>query len=162
MSIEWFHWFHWHDLIWVKANYGFYNKKTNLINISNISKFQGRQHRGGQEVIGPPLFCAAKRKKGNKGKKERISKQKLLKSCHQGQNITVLAILERLELKNISYPWTMVANNTFQCSIVLHFEIHFVGPDYWQKSQFCSIFYQLLEILIFFSIKSFLVVLNLN
>ena len=76
------------------------------------------------------LFCVAKIKKENKGEKERVSKQKLLKSCHQGQNITVLAILERLELKNISYPRTMVANNTFQRSIVLHFEIHFVGPDY--------------------------------
>ena len=25
-----------------------------------------------------------------KGKKERVSKQKLLKGCHQGQNVTVL------------------------------------------------------------------------
>ena len=36
----------------------------------------------------------------SKGKKERISKQKLLKGCHQGQNVAVLAILERLEIKN--------------------------------------------------------------
>ena len=34
-------------------------------------------------------------------------KKKLLKGCHQGQNVTVLAILARLELKN-----------TFQCSMV--------------------------------------------
>ena len=32
-------------------------------------------------------------------KKERVSKQKLLKGCHQGQNVTVLAIQERLEFK---------------------------------------------------------------
>ena len=40
-----------------------------------------------------PLSCVAKRKK------EIVSKQKLLKSCQQGQNFTVLAVLERLELK---------------------------------------------------------------
>ena len=39
----------------------------------------------------PPRFRRAKRKKGNQGKKERFSKQKLLKCCHQGQNVTVLA-----------------------------------------------------------------------
>lgn len=41
---------------------------------------------------GPPLL-------GNKGKKEIVLNQKLLKGCHQAQNITVLAILERLEIK---------------------------------------------------------------
>ena len=46
-----------------------------------------------------PLFCLAKRKKGNKEKKERVSRQKLLKGCHQGENVTVLAIIERLEFK---------------------------------------------------------------
>ena len=45
------------------------------------------------------LFCLAKRKKGNKGKNEIVSKQKLLKGCHQGQNATVLAILQRLKFK---------------------------------------------------------------
>ena len=39
------------------------------------------------------LCCVAKRNKGNKGKK-RVSKQKLLKSCNQGQNVNVLAILQ--------------------------------------------------------------------
>ena len=48
------------------------------------------------------LFWVAKRKEGNKEKKERVSKQKLLKDCHQGQNVTILAILERLELKIFS------------------------------------------------------------
>ena len=48
-----------------------------------------------------PCFCVAERKKGNKEKK-RILKQKLLKDCHQGQNVTVLAILESLEFKNSS------------------------------------------------------------
>ena len=67
----------------------------------------------------PPLFCIAKRKKGDKAKKERVSKQKLLKGRHQGQNIIILTILERL---------------TFQCSMAHpptpspHFEIHFAGP----------------------------------
>ena len=47
-----------------------------------------------------PTFLRSERKKGNKGGKERLSKQKLLKGCHQGENVTVLAILERLEFKN--------------------------------------------------------------
>ena len=48
-----------------------------------------------------------KTKKGKLGKKERVSKQKLLKRCHQGQNITVLAILERLQFKIflVGQPW---------------------------------------------------------
>ena len=62
------------------------------------------------------LLC---KKKGNKGKKERVSKQKLLTvNCrHQGQNVTVLTILEHLESKNFSYWPTMVTDNIFQCSI---------------------------------------------
>ena len=50
------------------------------------------------------LFWVAKRK-GNKEKK--VSKQKLLKGCHQGQNVTVLAILERLEF-NSANQYSMV------------------------------------------------------
>ena len=37
----------------------------------------------------PQLFCVTKKKKGNKGKQERLSKQKPLKGCHRGQNYTV-------------------------------------------------------------------------
>ena len=70
----------------------------------------------------PPTFCVAKRKKGDKDKKERVSKQKLLKGCHQGQNITVLAILERLEFKNFLSRPTMVAENTFHCSMAPTFK----------------------------------------
>ena len=63
-----------------------------------------------------PLFCVAKRKKGIKGKKERFSKQKLLEGCHQYQNVTVLAILERLEFKKKFYGRsTMVADNPCLC-----------------------------------------------
>ena len=51
------------------------------------------------------------RKKRNGREKKIISKQKLLKGCHHGQNVTVLAILERLDV-----PWP------------LHFEMHFAGP----------------------------------
>ena len=89
----------------------------------------GRQHRRDRrdrrEGMPPPptLFCVAKRKKGNKGKKERVSKQKLLKDCHQGQDVTVLAILERLKFKNFSCRPTMVTDNTFQCSM---------APPLWQ------------------------------
>ena len=52
-------------------------------------------------------------KEGDKGKQERVSKQKLLKGCHQGQNFIVLTILERLEFETISCRPTMVADNTF-------------------------------------------------
>ena len=37
--------------------------------------------------------------------------------CHQSQNIIVLIILERLEFEKFSFRPTMVADNTFQCSI---------------------------------------------
>ena len=47
----------------------------------------------------------------------RVSKQKLLKGCHQSQNVTVLAIVKRLEIKNFPCRPTMVANNTFQYSM---------------------------------------------
>ena len=50
-------------------------------------------------------------------KLKRFSKQKPSKVCHQGQNITVLAILERLELKTCSCRPIVLAGNTFQCSI---------------------------------------------
>ena len=80
-----------------------------------ISFFQGRQHKGaGGPWPFPALFCVAKRKKRNKGKKQRVLKQKLLKDCHQSQIVTVLAILERLEFKNFSSQPTMVADNTFE------------------------------------------------
>ena len=64
----------------------------------------------------PSLFCVTKREKGNKGEKERLSKQKLLKGCHQDQNVTFLAILECLEF-NFSGRPTMVADNTCQRSM---------------------------------------------
>ena len=82
---------------------------------------QGRQHRGGGGRRGnpfppptppPPIFCVAIRKKENKRKKERVSKH-----CRQGQNVTVLNILERLEFKSFSYLPTMVAHVTFQYSM---------------------------------------------
>ena len=46
----------------------------------------------GEARPGLPLFRVTKIKKGNKGKTEKVSKQKLLKGCHQGQNVTVLVI----------------------------------------------------------------------
>ena len=36
----------------------------------------------GEHAPSLPLFCKAKRKKVNKGKKEKVSRQKLLKGCH--------------------------------------------------------------------------------
>ena len=61
-------------------------------------------------------FLPSKMKKGKERKK--FSKQKLLKGCHQGQNGTVLDILERPKFKTFSCRPNMVAKNTFQCSAV--------------------------------------------
>ena len=43
-------------------------------------------------VYGHPIFCVGKTKKESKEKKERVSKQKLLKDCHQVENVTVLVM----------------------------------------------------------------------
>ena len=60
---------------------------------------QVRSHTSNGEVCGVavgaldhPIFCVAKTKKGNKGEKERVSKQKLLNGYHQGENVAVLVM----------------------------------------------------------------------
>ena len=61
--------------------------------------------KGGEEVFKETmvtlLFCVSKKNKENKREKERVSKQKLLKGCHQGQDDAVL------EFKSVffSQPW---------------------------------------------------------
>ena len=90
----------------------------------------------GGRLVGPcptplppvPFFCVAKNKNEDKGKKEKVSKQKLSKDFHQVQNIIVLAILERLGFKNFSCRPTMVADNTFIVPWPPNFQIHFTGP----------------------------------
>ena len=84
------------------------SKKQSYFNQTIIK--QGQWHRGGH---GPPLFWVAKRVKGKEWKKERVSKQKLLKGCHQGENITVLAIVERLQFENFCCRSTKVADNMY-------------------------------------------------
>ena len=59
----------------------------------------------------PPPIPPPEKKEGKYREKERYSKEKLLKGCHQGQNDTVLAILECLEFKNCSCRSTMVTGN---------------------------------------------------
>ena len=54
---------------------------------------------GAMEPPAPPTFLCYKKKKQKQSKKQRILKQKLLKDCHQIQNFTILAVLERLEFK---------------------------------------------------------------
>ena len=75
-----------------KFHFKFYNKA------SFVKKIRASDT-GGRGDYGTPRFYIAKRKKENKEKKERFSKQKLLKGCHQGQSVAVLAILERLLFK---------------------------------------------------------------
>ena len=103
-----------------KINFNFYFF-TSLCYTERI--YEGIDRTSGTGWLGThaptsPLFCVAVRKKGKKGKKERVSKQKPFKGYRQGQNVTVLAILEHLEFKNFPSRPTMVADNTFQCSIV--------------------------------------------
>ena len=75
---------------------------------------------GGEgEDIAPPLFCKQKEERKIKEKKERHSKQKLLRGCHQAQNVTVLAILEGLKFKIFPFRPTMLADGTCQCSMAL-------------------------------------------
>ena len=51
-----------------------------------------------------PTFWHSKKKKGKKRKKKIMSlKAETLKSCHQGQNVTGLAILEGLKFKYFSW-----------------------------------------------------------
>ena len=73
------------------------------------SVVQSRQHLGSLWGPRPNPFLAQKKKQG---KKERVSKQKLLKGYHQGQNVTILAILEFLEFKSFSCQPTTVVDNT--------------------------------------------------
>ena len=58
-----------------------------------------------------PLFCVAKKKRETK-EKIRVSRQELLKGGHQGQNVTILVILETQEFKKCS------CFLTFHCSMV--------------------------------------------
>ena len=39
-----------------------------------------------------PTFLCSKNKKGKQRKKKKVSKQELLKGCHQGQNVTILVM----------------------------------------------------------------------
>ena len=90
-----------------------FQNHPSIIKIKEIHRAGGTGVNGGYD----PLFCVAKTEKEKKGKKEKVTKQKLLKVCHQDQNVTVLAILERLKFNKCYCQPTMVTNNIFQCSI---------------------------------------------
>ena len=81
--------------------------------------------KGGEHVS--PIFLRSK-KKGKQKKKEKVLKQKLLKGCHQGQNVTVLAILEHLEFKHFFVGQPCWSTILFSVPWPLHFEFHFAGP----------------------------------
>ena len=87
-------------------------------NINHFGTFTSAAQSWGGDAPAPapaPFFAYQKEKMETNGKKERVSKQKLLKGCHQGQNIIVLAILERLEFFSVFHG-------------PLHFKIHLAGP----------------------------------
>ena len=81
--------------------------------------FQGRWPLRTPPPPPPRLSVANSGKRRNKRKKERVSKYNLLKGCHQGQNVSVLAIPERLEFKNVS----LSVSSVFHGPIL--YEIHF-------------------------------------
>ena len=81
--------------------------------IPNIGLTQGQRHQN--DLMGhalppppPPTFLCSKKKKGRQRGKRKGFKAETIKS---------LIILERLEYAKFSCRKTMVADNTFQCSI---------------------------------------------
>ena len=111
------------SILWVSINFTTEAILTFLFSTLNkpITTLKSNQNNRdsdtGHAPPPPHPLMRSKKKKGNLGKKERFSKQKLLKGCHQGQNVTVLAILECLKFKNCSCRPTTVAGNAFQCSM---------------------------------------------
>ena len=81
---------------------------------------------GGGWGIVPLLFCITKILFC-------IAEQNLFKDCYQGQNVTVLAIVECLVFKNFPCRPTMVANNTFQCSMA-PFTLKSISPALMRKA----------------------------
>ena len=83
----------------------------------------------------PLLFCAAKRKKENKGTKERLSRQKLLNNCHQGLLFQPLQSVWNSKIFLVGQPWWPAI--LFSVPWPLHFEIHSAGPA--QGNQRCTL-----------------------
>ena len=70
-----------------------FNDKINKEIVIRIIPNRVDDTRVAEGAHGHTIFCVAKSKKRNKGKKERVLKQKILKGCHQGENVTVLVML---------------------------------------------------------------------
>ena len=77
---------------------------------------EGGEGRGGACPF-PPTFLQSKKKKGKQREKRKSFKAEIIKRLSLRSNVTVLAILERLEFKTFSCGPTMVAENIFQCSV---------------------------------------------
>ena len=73
-----------------------------------------------------PLFCIAKKRKAEEKRKE-----KLLRGCHQGQNVTVLAILGHLIIQKIFFPANHGGRQYFS---VFHGPcfLNTISPKMWQ------------------------------
>ena len=94
----------------------------------------------------PPIFFRSKNKIGKKRKKGKSFKAKTIKrGCHQRQNVTVLAILERLEFKKFSCRPTMLADIPFQCSMARPlwnpFRRPWLSDEIHQVLPFCKSFW---------------------
>ena len=79
----------------------YYNECSLEIQISGLHIFVIRVQGWQQQGTGGPCSHT---QKGNKGKKK-VSKQKLLKDCHQCQNDIVLAILAIIASRIQIQPW---------------------------------------------------------
>ena len=66
----------------------------------------------------------------NKGKQERLSKEKLLKGCHWGRNVTVLAILERLEFNSALIFGVLAILERLKFSLSLVFVVYLLMSDF--------------------------------
>ena len=69
-----------------------FNDKTNKEIVLRVIPNRAEDTMVAEGTHGHPIFCVAKTKMGDKKKKERVSKQKLLKGCHQNENIPVLVM----------------------------------------------------------------------
>ena len=97
----------WNKWFEISPYFKFYLYNTNTkVQCKYQSSKMKLSYQGGH-YLPPSTFLRSKMKKGKQRKKERVSKQKILKGCHQSQDVTVLDILECLEWKNVPCQSTM-------------------------------------------------------
>ena len=80
------------------------------------------------EAIAPPTFLHSKKKKGRQREKRKGFKAETIKRLSPRSKYYCFNHSRATRIQNCFGRPTMVADNTFQCSMAHHFEIHFTGP----------------------------------